>query len=79
MKMWEIVQILRFFLDVGLNLGLSYYITESFLINGKINTGFMKVGTANKITSIEKHGNEKKEYNFELKNRDIIFSVAYLF
>ena len=39
----------------------------------------MKVGTVNKITSIEKHGNEKKEYNFELKNRGIIFSVAYLF
>jgi long-subunit fatty acid transport protein len=66
-------------LDVGLNLGLSYYITESFLIDAKINTGFMKVGTVNKITSIEKHGNKKKEYNFELKNRGIIFSVAYLF
>jgi hypothetical protein len=66
-------------LDIGLNLGLSYYITESFLIDAKINAGFMKVGTVNKITSIEKHGNEKKEYNFELKNRGIIFSVAYLF
>ena len=66
-------------LDIGLNLGLSYYITESFLIDAKINTGFMKVGTVTKITSIEKHGNEKKEYNFELKNRGIIFSVAYLF
>jgi long-subunit fatty acid transport protein len=66
-------------LDVGLNLGFSYYITESFLIDAKINTGFMKVGTVNKITSIGKDGNEKKEYNFELKNRGIIFSVAYLF
>ena len=27
----------------------------------------MKVGTVNKITSIEKHGNEKKEYNFSKK------------
>jgi len=66
-------------LDVGLNLGLSYYITESFLVDAKVNTGFMKVGTVNKITSIEKHGNEKKEYNFELNNRAIVLSFAYLF
>ena len=66
-------------LDVGLNLGLSYYITESFLVDAKVNTGFMKVGTVKKITSIEEHGNEKKEYNFELNNRAIVLSFAYLF
>jgi long-subunit fatty acid transport protein len=66
-------------LDVGLNLGLSYYITETFLVDAKVNTGFMKVGTVNRITSIEKHGNEKKEYNFELNNRAIVLSFAYLF
>ena len=66
-------------LDLGLNLGLSYYISESFLVDAKVNTGFMKVGTVNKITSIEKHGNEKKEYNFELNNKAIVLSFAYLF
>jgi len=66
-------------LDVGLNLGLSYYITESFLVDARVNTGFMKIGTVNRITSIEKHGNEKKEYNFELNNRAIVLSFAYLF
>ena len=66
-------------LDVGLNLGLSYYITESFLVDAKVNTGFMKVGTVKRITAIEKNGNEKKEYNFELNNRAIVLSFAYLF
>ena len=66
-------------LDVGINLGLSYYITESFLVDAKVNTGFMKVGSVNRITSIEEHGNEKKEYNFELNNRAIVLSFAYLF
>ncbi|MFQ3333016.1 MAG: long-subunit fatty acid transport protein [Flavobacteriales bacterium] len=66
-------------LDIGLNLGFSYYITESFLVDAKVNTGFMKAGTVNKITSIEKHGNEKKEYIYDLKNKGVIFSIAYLF
>ncbi|MDA7728840.1 PorT family protein [Flavobacteriales bacterium] len=66
-------------LDVGLNLGLSYYITESFLVDAKVNTGFMKVGSVNRITSIEEHDNEKKEYNFELNNRVIVLAFAYLF
>ena len=66
-------------LDIGLNLGLSYYITESFLVDAKVNTGFMKAGTVNKITSIEKHENEKKEYIFDLKNKGVIFSIVYLF
>ena len=66
-------------LDIGLNLAISYYITESFLVDAKVNTGFMKVGTVNRITSIQEHGNEKKEYNFELNNRAIVISFAYLF
>jgi long-subunit fatty acid transport protein len=64
---------------VGLNLGLSYYITEKFLVDAKVNTGFMKVGTINRVTSIEEYGNEKKEYNFELNNIAIVLSFAYLF
>ena len=52
---------------------------EGFLVDVKVNTGFMKAGTVNRITSIEEHGNEKKEYNFELNNRAIVLSFAYLF
>jgi len=66
-------------LDLGLNLGVSYYITENFFVDANVNTGFLKAGTVNKITSVEKYGNEKKEYNFELNNRGIEFSIAYLF
>jgi uncharacterized protein YkuJ len=39
----------------------------------------MKVGTVNRVTSIEEYGNEKKEYNFELNNIAIALSFAYLF
>jgi long-subunit fatty acid transport protein len=66
-------------LDVGLNLGFTYYLTETFLLDARVNTGFMKVGRVNRITSIEKQGNAKKEYNFELNNRAIVLSFAYLF
>ena len=66
-------------LDIGLNLTISYHITESFLVDAKVNTGFMKVVTVNKITSIEEHGNEKNEYIFELNNRALVLSFAYLF
>ena len=66
-------------LDVGLNLGFSYYITEKFLVDTRVNTGLIKIGTVNRITSIAEHDNEKKTYNFELKNRAIALSFAYLF
>jgi long-subunit fatty acid transport protein len=66
-------------LDVGLNLGISYYLTENFLVNAKVNTGFMKIGTVTKTTSTSKNGNEKIEKVFELNNRAIVVSFAYLF
>ena len=66
-------------LDIGLNLGISYYLTENFLVDTKVNTGFMKIGAINKTTSTAKNGNEKTEKVFELNNRAIVVSFAYLF
>ena len=66
-------------LDVGLNLGISYYLTENFLVDAKVNTGFMKIGAVNKTTSTAKNGNERIEKVFELNNRAIVLSFAYLF
>jgi long-subunit fatty acid transport protein len=70
-------------LDVGINLGLSYYVSESFLIDAKVNTGLMKAGTVTKITD---YGivngistNTPTANVYEIKNRAIVFSVAYLF
>ena len=66
-------------LDIGLNIGISYYLTENFLVDAKVNTGFMKIGTVNKTTSTSKNGNDKIEKVFELNNRAIVVSFAYLF
>jgi len=66
-------------LDVGLNLGISYYLTENFLVDAKVNTGFMKIGAVNKTTSTSKNENEKIEKVFELNNRAIVVAFAYLF
>ena len=66
-------------LDIGLNIGISYYLTENFLAEAKVNTGFMKIGTVNKTTSTSKNGNDKIEKVFELNNRAIVVSFAYLF
>lgn len=66
-------------LDIGLNIGISYYLSENFLVDAKVNTGFMKIGTVNKTTSTSKNGNDKIEKVFELNNRAIVVSFAYLF
>jgi long-subunit fatty acid transport protein len=66
-------------LDVGLNIGISYYLTENFLIDGKVNTGFMKIGEVSKETYTGTTSNEARSNVFELKNRAIVISFAYLF
>lgn len=65
--------------DLGLNIGASYYLTENFLIDGKVNTGFMSIGEIIKETNTGNSGNSSQKNIFNLKNRGIIFSVAYLF
>ena len=66
-------------LDVGLNIGISYYLTDNFLIDGKVNTGFMKIGEVSKETYTGTTSNEARSNVFELKNRAIVMSFAYLF
>jgi len=66
-------------LDVGLNLGFSYYVSENFLIDAKVNTGFMNLGEVSQETHTGITDNEAKSNVFELKNKGIIFSLAYLF
>ena len=66
-------------LDVGVNLGISYYLSEYFLIDGKVNTVFMKIGEVSQVTYKGSAANEDRSNVFELKNINIVFSIAYLF
>ena len=69
-------------LDVGLNVGLSYFITEDFLIDTRVSTGFLEGGTINKPYKInlDSSGNQiVPDAEYSVKNRAIIISLAYLF
>ena len=66
-------------LDVGLNLGVSYYLTENFVLESKVNTGFMSIGKVSKVINPGSPGNTEKSNIYDLKNRGIVFSIAYLF
>ena len=70
-------------IDVGINLGISYYLTENFLIDSKVNSSFMKAGTISKLTNTGiVNGtltNTPKINIYEIKNSVISFSIAYLF
>ncbi len=66
-------------LDIGFNSGLSYYLTENFLIDGKINTGLTSIGKVSKETYTGSPGNDTKSNIYDLKNKGIIFAIAYLF
>jgi hypothetical protein len=61
-------------LDVGLNLGLSYFITENFLVDTRVYTGFIK---AAEVTQPNETGDSDPAYT--LRNRAIVLSLAYLF
>ncbi|MBC8510668.1 MAG: PorT family protein [Cryomorphaceae bacterium] len=70
-------------IDVGVNLGISYYLTENFLIDSRVNTSLMKAGTVAKIKDIGiVNGmliNDPEINVYEIKNSVISFSIAYLF
>ena len=66
-------------LDIGLNLGLSYYLTEDFIAEGKVNTGLMSIGEVSKVITPISSGNPPKSNIYNLKNKGIIFSFVYLF
>lgn len=53
-------------LDIGLNLGLSYYVNPHFVLNGRVFTGFLPI-------------ENNDEDLFSMTNRAFTFSFAYLF
>jgi long-subunit fatty acid transport protein len=64
-------------LDVGLNLGISYFFTEHFFVDSRVYTGFVKVASATQPYEEINNNNPAQAYN--LKNRSIVLSIAYLF
>ena len=70
-------------IDVGINLGVSYYLTENILIDSRVNTSLMKAGTISKVTNSGfvngTFTNTPKINIYEIKNSVISFSIAYLF
>ena len=66
-------------LDVGLNLGVSYYLTENFVLESKVNTGFMSIGKVSKVINPGSPSYTEESNIYDLKNRGIVFSIAYLF
>tara|TARA_B100001250_G_scaffold376562_1_gene364918 strand:- start:3289 stop:4002 length:714 start_codon:yes stop_codon:yes gene_type:complete len=67
-------------LDIGLNIGMSYYLTENFLIESKVNTGFMSIGeVSQEINTLDAASNPIKTNIYNLKNKAITVSIAYLF
>jgi len=69
-------------LDVGLNLGLSYFFTEHFFIDTRVYTGFLEVATATQPYEIFiVNGTQlyTPDPAYTLKNRAIVLSIAYLF
>jgi len=66
-------------IDFGINIAISYYLTENFLIETKVNTGLMSAGEISKIIYTENNGNNTRSNIYTIKNRGIVFSIGYLF
>ena len=66
-------------LDVGLNIGASYYLSDNLLIDGRINTGLMSIGKISKVIYTGSNGNDVKTNIYDLKNTSIVLSLCYLF
>lgn len=65
-------------LEVGINTGLSYFITENFISDLRVFTGFLKA--AKVIQPYESSNSDLvPEASYTIKNRAIIVSLAYLF
>tara|TARA_B100000795_G_scaffold231428_1_gene189267 strand:- start:362 stop:1084 length:723 start_codon:yes stop_codon:yes gene_type:complete len=70
-------------IDVGINLGISYYLTENFIIDTRVNSSLINAGTISKLTNMGVVNGiltNSPEINiYEVKNSVISFSIAYLF
>lgn len=63
-------------LDLGLNLGISYFFTEHFFVDSRVYTGFIEVASATQ--PYEKIINNP-DPAYSLKNSAIVISISYLF
>ena len=66
-------------LDIGINLGISYYLTDNFLLDMRSNTGLMSIGEVSKTIYTGDNENFPKSNVFNLKNKGVVLSIAYLF
>lgn len=69
-------------LDIALNVGISYFITEELFIESRVSTGFLDVGTINipYQVNLDESGNQIiPDPEYSVKNRAIVFSLVYLF
>jgi hypothetical protein len=69
-------------LDVALNIGVSYLITENLLIDTRVSTGFLEAGNINipYQLNLDSSGNQIiPDPEYSVKNRAIVFSLVYLF
>jgi len=69
-------------LDLGLNLGVSYFFTEHFFVDTRVYTGFLEVATATRpyeIITVNGTQIDAPEPAYNLKNSSIVISIAYLF
>ena len=69
-------------LDVALNIGVSYLITENLLIDTRVSTGFLEAGNINIPYQLNLNSSGKQivpDAEYTVKNRAIVFSIGYLF
>lgn len=66
-------------IDLGLEVGLSYYLSDNLLLNANISTGLMKLGEISKVTYTGTVNNDSRSNIYELSNRVISFSISHLF
>jgi len=61
-------------IDLGLNIGILYYLTEDILLDTKIYSGIIKTGSLRKPIDLL-----SDESSFNIKNKGFSFAIAYLF
>ncbi len=66
-------------LDLGINIGFSYYLTDKLIFEAKSNTGLMSIGEVSKIVYTGLDTDKLNQKIYDLKNNSLIFSFAIIF
>ena len=66
-------------LDIGINIGFSYYLTEKLIFEARSNTGLMSIGEVSKIIYTGLDTDKLNQRIYDIKNSGLIFSVAIIF